>query len=139
MGRLAVEQTSKSFGSDSCCGSPILEAMGIARDLEKIRKIRRRLMNGKPMMMIPESDAEKGENGVTEKMIGTLALGFNHEAMQVMVKFFGVSKRATVPALEVQVPLPHFLGIMSSIASASKELIRMHLILGQQIVRVVAA
>ena len=73
--------------------------MKVAKDLEKIRKIRRRLAKNKPMIMMPT-----GEKTPDAKLVCTMGLQFNSDAMLVMAKYFGVEKRATIPFLEKEVP-----------------------------------
>ncbi|CAE7211802.1 unnamed protein product [Symbiodinium sp. CCMP2592] len=73
-------------------------AMKLAKDLEKIRKIRRRLAKSKPIVMMPT-----GGKTPDTKLVGTVALQCNSDAMLVMAKYFGVEKRATIPFLEKEV------------------------------------
>lgn len=79
-------------------------AMKVAKDLEKIRKIRRRLAKNKPMIMMPTNDETPDI-----KLIGTMGLQFNSDAMLVMAKYFGIRKRATIPFLEKEVPHQYIL------------------------------
>ena len=72
--------------------------MGLAKSFEKIRRVRRRLRKGNPMVLVPANPET-----VDQKMIGTMALEFNSMILVAMVKYFGVHKRATIEYLEKEV------------------------------------
>ena len=68
-------------------------ATGISKSLENVRKIRKRFQRGQDFVIIPCND-----DG--HKLLGTLALVYNYDAMRVMLEHYGVSKRVTIQPLE---------------------------------------
>ena len=66
---------------------------GIAKSFEGIRKIRKRFQRGQDFVFIPCND-----DG--QKLLGTLALVYNYEAMRVMLDHYGVAKRVAIKPLE---------------------------------------